>query len=738
MLRLQRKCECGGAPDCDCDSSSEKKHKDELHRAPAELAAPHEAPPIVHEVLRSPGQMLDAETRAFFESRFSRDFSGVRIHSDSRAAQSARAVNAHAYTVGSDIAFAPGKFTPRTREGRSLLAHELTHVVQQPNLSAEAVAKNGLAIGPPGDSHEREADRTAERFTQDGLGIPSQPSQAHVGPPRVASRSSSLHIQRQSSTGTTGAAVTPTPPTPLQPPASVPAPGPADFQIDRVAASTQSQIFFARNSSTLTFEALFEITLLKNTKPGTVELIGHASGDEAATIAQDRADAVKAALIANPDPVTVSAATGNAGATENRSDFSHARSVEIVPAGGVASTLDCKKTDAHGKLVNPPKQPCTVMDSDTWTAFNKALPIAEEATKKAAATVSATPGADEVPVIDRFFGNHDAGTLSTLKTNLGNLASHVGNLSSITSCGGQCDVGGCDEGPIAYNSGVGPTSPMTLCVPTFKNLNTNDEARNLIHESAHGTSPLGGARGKGTEDVAYRHERMLFELPPADRLRNSDSYALFAMTLREVRTTGNPAATPAGIDVPESDNLTGFSDPEKPAAKLAMARLEKRLTWSSDWLGQLFGSVVKVRGGTNNWGNVWGDFVMAQAATEFPLTAPPAVPSSADQIRLAAIADRYKRMQRAVKTDLTLTRGATGVAQWAGTPSSSATPPASAAPARWVAKPSLEIGPDFFLATPDDQVSLLLEKLAKATRDVEDKFVPAYVALAEWIHKQNP
>jgi outer membrane protein OmpA-like peptidoglycan-associated protein len=89
------------------------------------------APASVHETLRSPGQPLDAAARAYFEPRFGRDFSGVRVHADASAAQSAREVNAHAYSVGHDIAFDSGRFAPGSPDGRQLIAHELTHVVQQ-------------------------------------------------------------------------------------------------------------------------------------------------------------------------------------------------------------------------------------------------------------------------------------------------------------------------------------------------------------------------------------------------------------------------------------------------------------------------------------------------------------------------------------------------------------------------------------------------------------------------------
>lgn len=156
-----------------------------LQRAAVNNSPTHEVPPIVHEVLHSPGQPLDAQTRAFMEARFGHDFSnmqtpikdplrmpvrlsvgapndafeqdaemtakrvmsntntsfgpghdfsGVRVHTDAKAAASARAIGALAYTAGNDIAFDTGRYAPDTSEGKNLLAHELTHVVQQGNL----------------------------------------------------------------------------------------------------------------------------------------------------------------------------------------------------------------------------------------------------------------------------------------------------------------------------------------------------------------------------------------------------------------------------------------------------------------------------------------------------------------------------------------------------------------------------------------------------------------------------
>lgn len=92
---------------------------------------PSEAPAGVREVLRSPGEPLDTATSAFYEPRFGRDFSDVRVHTDARAARSAQTINAAAYTFRNHIVFGTDRYRPETSAGRRLLAHELTHVVQQ-------------------------------------------------------------------------------------------------------------------------------------------------------------------------------------------------------------------------------------------------------------------------------------------------------------------------------------------------------------------------------------------------------------------------------------------------------------------------------------------------------------------------------------------------------------------------------------------------------------------------------
>ncbi|OUL98501.1 eCIS core domain-containing protein [Variovorax sp. JS1663] len=110
-------------------------------RAGGELAGG--ALDAVHEVLSSPGQPLDAGTRGSMETRFGADFSSVRIHAGASAGRSARAVGARAYTVGRDIVFGAGEFAPGHPRGRHLLAHELTHTLQQAGPSPRLQREDG-------------------------------------------------------------------------------------------------------------------------------------------------------------------------------------------------------------------------------------------------------------------------------------------------------------------------------------------------------------------------------------------------------------------------------------------------------------------------------------------------------------------------------------------------------------------------------------------------------------------
>lgn len=115
-----------------------------------------QAPSIVHDVINSAGQPLDTGTRNYFEPRFGHDFSNVKIHTGSKASESSKAINAHAYTLGNNVVFNNGKYAPHTDEGKRLLAHELTHVIQQ----------KGITQSKPFPGHTAlQSDHTIQRWS---------------------------------------------------------------------------------------------------------------------------------------------------------------------------------------------------------------------------------------------------------------------------------------------------------------------------------------------------------------------------------------------------------------------------------------------------------------------------------------------------------------------------------------------------------------------------------------------
>jgi hypothetical protein len=124
-----------------------------------------DAPDQVRSVLSRSGEALEPAVAADMSARLGADLSGVRIHRDAMASASARAVNANAYTVGSDIVFQAGQYDPASPAGQRTLAHELTHVVQQRAGAVEGTeVGGGLALSHPSDRFEREASSAADQL----------------------------------------------------------------------------------------------------------------------------------------------------------------------------------------------------------------------------------------------------------------------------------------------------------------------------------------------------------------------------------------------------------------------------------------------------------------------------------------------------------------------------------------------------------------------------------------------
>ena len=183
---MERKCACGGksGPCGECKECREKHLRRKGSQFSSFGSEGSKVSPVPDELSRSSGRPLEPKTRAFVESRFRHDFGNVRVHTNSRAAASARSLNAQAYTVGRDIIFGAGQFVPGRRQSDELLAHELTHVVQQ----SQATGRNSwLAVASQDGLLEQEAretskhvlnGRTAGRLSPAPLQIARQPATA--------------------------------------------------------------------------------------------------------------------------------------------------------------------------------------------------------------------------------------------------------------------------------------------------------------------------------------------------------------------------------------------------------------------------------------------------------------------------------------------------------------------------------------------------------------------------------
>lgn len=153
----------------------------------------------VHDVVSTGGQPLDNDVRADMESSLGHDFSDVRVHNDASAHDSAQAVQAKAYTVGSHMVFQRDAYDPGSDEGRHVLAHELTHVVQQRSGPVDGTpAPGGIKVSSPSDAFEREASDTADRVLS-GQAAPPAPASA-VGVQRQEEEEEEMaqtYVQRQ-------------------------------------------------------------------------------------------------------------------------------------------------------------------------------------------------------------------------------------------------------------------------------------------------------------------------------------------------------------------------------------------------------------------------------------------------------------------------------------------------------------------------------------------------------------
>jgi hypothetical protein len=182
---IQRKCICDGNAEAGGECAECQAKEQMIQRQATNNDFPAFLPPSVAEAMQSgSGDPLAKPARLQMENALGADLGDVRVHTESQAARAARDLNAEAFTFGQDIFFGAGTFQPEKPEGQKLLAHELTHTVQQKgNDSLQANSAGGVTISQPGEPQEVEAEAVAQRVM--------------MGKPPALQLSPAAHLQRQ-------------------------------------------------------------------------------------------------------------------------------------------------------------------------------------------------------------------------------------------------------------------------------------------------------------------------------------------------------------------------------------------------------------------------------------------------------------------------------------------------------------------------------------------------------------
>ena len=564
-------------------------------------------PTAVTEVLRSPGEALPGQTRSVVERRLGHDFGGVRVHTDQRAAESARAVGALAYTVGHHVVFDTGRFSPDSTDGGRLLAHELVHTIQQGPLHPEAAVQG---VGAADDPSEREAERVARDLT----GAPEQP---HAG----------ATVLRRALTD--------------------------DFLIRNISpedAANPSMIFFELGSGTIPASELPKVKALA-TPPGQKLTLNGFSSEEASPAANDavinkRIKAVDAALIAAGHTATrtpVNLRTSGIG----QIDYRHMRSVEVLPTPVGLPAAPSNVPACPGGVVAP----CGLAFSLSWPYANLAMLIAGPKLADPADVAANTLIATLFAGVPR----------ATVAANFAALWAQVGALPAQHQCRNSCQDG-CDRPAFNTKTGVGPGgATVTLCPDFLNSADRNWQAQILIHESAHGTP------GLAAKDIAYANSRQIRFLKPADAVRNTDSYMLLAWLLAHPGSMTIGPATPDNLVAmarPEPDiarravawleSWLNYCDFD---TDLLHGTVNRSVPPAPAW-------------DTSRPGDQFSIETMHLIAPLFGLTdpgtaAPFVQPAVEERSKIAAIHDRYDQMYSAVVWQvLTVTKGPAGSDAW--------------------------------------------------------------------------
>jgi hypothetical protein len=474
---------------------------------------------------------------------------------------------------------------------------------------------------------------------------------------------------------------------------------PIDFRIRgkfEDSASFPGLAFFDEASSTLDAAEKAKVAAFALPPGDMLTLNGFASeeGSAAANLAavNARLAAVTAELVAGGHDAAKITTVALPSSGRGRIDYRRLRSVEILGPGALS---------AVPSAAAPATAACV---GSNETDFVDAEGEAEAMIAKSVTALTPPIDAGMTPLLTRFFPGWAPADAATVRTNLGDVKTQLARL--LPAARHRCALvkfASCEAGAEAVNSGVGAAAVMTLC-PSFFDAGKTKKHRGgiLLHEAAHGTP------GLTTKDKAYSHERLVEFLGLADALVNSDSYRLL---VRLFDVPGSMNVGPAA-----ADPLTGgMAAGEQTAARRTIAWMEKWLIWAYQEMSSLY-NTIHASIAAAAWTNTYYRDTMGLVAPLFGLTSPPALPTKSDQVKVAAIHDRFHTMRMTEKgTAITLHKVA-GADVWAPGPGT-----------------NVDLSPAFFADPPRGQLDRMLTAIAKATPDISPGFVAKYVTLADLI-----
>jgi len=704
---------------------SSKKHEDSAAAQKEEPASSHlqrkesgAADPAAHDAHAVKSQLgsgrpLDSRVQSQMSSAFSYDFSEVRVHSDSQSAAFSADLNAKAFTIGRDVAFGSGEYRPGTPAGDMLIAHELAHVVQQGGSQASApLAKSSTNDSPL----ERDADLASLNAVA-ALWSGGKSSLGKLRQNAMPRLRAGLSLQRCSKDKG------------------------HDFEVRGVSPDPDSKvIFFDQKSSNLDKSQEPKIPPLKTPPAQDLTLHSFVSEDEnspaagGVKLATERFKTVDKALRASPNPHTGGQAQDlNTTSGIGNSDYRSMRKVLVKPTGVATGVPNCS---AGGEVA------CADPDK-----FKSAQTKAESLLTHAIARLSGPLlPATKALLTDRFGARPAtiAGVATAVKSNLTKLKTHIkvqmkplGTKRAPARPGHRCANAceGCQPGTVAFNNGTDADALMTLCDNSgggFMNEpNLVTRADTLIHEGLHGITLasvpvlLPPPAIEGTTDFSYEDQRLIKFLDPSIALQNTDSYVLLVDQLNGLPVTVGRAAADPASGVPLSPGIGG----EREQVDRALGWLEGWLTWSEQEVSGIYESINKaLKRVPPKWPPAGSDYyeeAMTKLAPVFGLTVPPTAPTERDKFAVAAIHDRYDKMQGVVfsTASIAINRKSTGTTSWASGP-----------------KRALTLGPDFFAfpAGPGRdraQLDLLLRTMIAAHPDISEGARSKYFIMTDLLRK---